>query len=76
MEVIENEKFVHLYFDFDTINSLDDMISVENWLCKVEEVFGYYTFGGYTNNEQVSEEYGLRYIEGCDHFVSMHVVCM
>ena len=74
MEVIENEKFVHLYFDFDTINSLDDMISVENWLCKVEEVFGYYTFGGYTNNEQVSEEYGLRYIEGCDHFVSMHVV--
>ena len=66
----------HLLISHDEVNKYDFskgfMEVIEN--CKVEEVFGYYTFGGYTNNEQVSEEYGLRYIEGCDHFVSMHVV--
>ena len=74
MEVIEGEEYVHLYFDFDTVKDADDIISIDEWLSKLYKVFGDYSYGGYTNDVGVSEEYGLRYIKGSDHYASIHVV--
>ena len=68
-----SEDFVHLYFDFDSIQSEDEFLDVLEWLEKVETVFGSYLIGGYCDNEEM-ESYGFRRYEEVEHYLSMHVV--
>jgi len=72
-EYLISEEYVHLYFDFDSIQNIDEFDSVLEWLEKVSEVFGPYSYGGYCNNEEMEEIGFRRYDEG-GHYLSMHVV--
>lgn len=74
IEFILTEKFVHLYFDFDSISSEDEFISVIDWLESLKEVFGPYTYGGYANDESMSKDYEFRYFPEGKHFLSMHAI--
>ena len=72
-EFLISEKYVHLYFDFDSISSEDEFLDVYNWLEKLEFVFGPFSYGGYCNNEEMAT-YGFRQFNEGGHFLSMHVV--
>ena len=73
-EFLISEEYVHLYFDFDSINSRDQLIDVLKWLKSLEPVFGKYSVGGYTDDESIAEEFQFRYFKEGNHFVSMHTV--
>ncbi len=73
-EFLISEEYVHLYFDFDSIKTTEELDDVINWLNSLKEVFGEYSFGGYTDNESIANNYGFRYYKEGNHFVSMHVV--
>ena len=73
-EVLASPTYVHLYFDFDEITTEEEFVDVLDWMDKVSTVFGQYSYGGYSNNEQLAKEVGLRYIANDKHFVSMHVI--
>lgn len=72
-EFLISEDYVHLYFDFDSIQSEDDFLDVWNWLNSLKPVFGKYSYGGYCNNEDM-EAYGFRRFDEGNHYLSMHVV--
>ena len=74
IEVITKPEYVHLYFDFDSIKTADEWLDVMDWLIALAPTFGKPSVGGYTNNKDVSESTGLKYIEGDKHFISVHVV--
>ena len=65
-EFLINVDYVHLYFDFDQIKTQDDLTDVFDWLYKLEEVFGEFTYDGYTNDQEIASDYELRYIENDD----------
>ena len=73
-EILISPQYVHLYFDFDKITSIDEYDSVIVWLNSLICVFGNYTIGGYTNNEELSTKTGLKLIPGTDHFCSIHAI--
>ena len=72
-EYLISEEFVHLYFDFDTIKSMDEFEDVCEWLAGLSEVFGEYSMGGYCDNDEMAEM-GFRKYEAGGHWLSMHVV--
>lgn len=74
IEYIKSVEYVHLYFDFDSISSMDELDDVIEWLDSLKNVFGSYSIGGYTNDLDVNHKYKLRlFIEG-EHYASIHVV--
>ena len=72
-EFLIGEDKVHLYFDFDSIKSEEEYLSVIDWLDKVKAVFGNYSIGGYCDNETM-ERYGFRLYEDGGHYLSIHVI--
>lgn len=68
-EFLISEEYVHLYFDFDSIKTTEELDDVINWLNSLKEVFGEYSFGGYTDNESIANNYGFRYYKEGNHFV-------
>ncbi len=72
-EFLISEEYVHLYFDFDSIRSEDEFLDVYEWLEKLKEVFGPFSYGGYCNNDEMEAMGFRRYDEG-GHYLSMHVV--
>lgn len=72
-EYLISEDMVHLYFDFDSISSEDEFLSVFNWLESLSSVFGKFSYGGYCNNDEM-QEIGFRRFDEGDHYLSMHVV--
>ena len=73
-EFIIAPDYVHPYFDFDSIQSEEQYLSVIDWLDSLTDVFGDYSIGGYTNNQEISDKYGYRFIDGDKHYLSLHVV--
>lgn len=73
-EFIKKPKFVHLYFDFDSIINENNYIEAIEWLDTLKTVFGNYTIGGYSNNEEFSNKYGYKHIADNKHFLSVHVI--
>ena len=73
IEYLISEEYVHLYFDFDEIQSTNELEEVLVWLADLTDTFGEFTYGGYTNNEKVAE-YGFRLYPEGNHFLSMHVI--
>ena len=74
IEFLISEESVHLYFDFDSLKSEDDFIDVYGWLESLIEIFGDFSYGGYTNNKEMADNYGFRFLENDNHFLSMHAV--
>ena len=72
-EFLISEEYVHLYFDFDSISNEDEFLDVFDWLEKLKDVFGPFSYGGYCNNEEMEAMGFRRYDEG-EHYLSMHVV--
>lgn len=76
-EFIENligEDYIHLYFVFDQISTKEHLFEVSNWLDSITKIFVEYSYGKYSNDESIANEYQLKLIEGEDHYVSMHVI--
>ena len=74
IEFIISEDYVHLYFDFDSISSMNELDDVIQWLDSLKPVFGEYSIGGYTDNVDVNHKYHFRLLPDGNHYVSMHVV--
>lgn len=74
IEYLISEDFVHLYFDFDSISTDDELSDVFDWLDSLKSVFGEYSFGGYTDNCQIANDFGFKLIPDGNHFVSMHAI--
>ena len=72
IEVLDKPEYVHLYFDFDSIETEDEYNTVIGFLDGLKDVFGEYTIGGYTNDEVFSELY--KYIPNAHHTLSLHVI--
>jgi len=73
IEVIRKPEYVHLYFDFDSIETMEEYNSVIHWLDSLKEPFGEYSIGGYTNdNELFGNLY--KYIKDAKHTLSLHAV--
>ena len=72
-EFIIGQKYVHLYFDFDSITSEEEFNEVYEWLEKLAEVFGPFSIGGYCSTDDM-EAYGFRLYPEGGHYLSMHVV--
>ena len=73
-EFLIKPEYVHLYYDFDSISSEEEYLDVLTWLDEVKGVFGDYSIGGYSNDQDFSNKYGFRYIDGDKHYLSIHVV--
>ena len=67
--------YVHLYFDFDGIHSKEEYDDVVvKWLLEsVSDVFGNYSVGGYTNNEEMAA-LGFKFMSNAKKHLSIHVV--
>ena len=52
-EFLISEKYVHLYFDFDSIKSENEFLDVYNWLESLSKVFGAFSYGGYCDNDEM-----------------------
>ena len=74
IEILDNPEYVHLYFDYDSIKTMDEFGDVIDWLGTLIPTFGKFSLGGYTNNKDMAEAFGLKYIEGEKHFISIHIV--
>ena len=99
IEVIKSPDYVHLYFDFDSLLTLEEkqrekdnknkaineiiitddeqlkrFDTVIQWLGSLKPVFGEYSLGGYTSNEDIKNKYHLRLYKEGNHFISVHVV--
>ena len=72
--VILNEDYIHLYFDFDQIKSIDELDSVFEWLADLTDVFGEHTYGGFTDDDEVADSYGFTLFPEGNYFVSIHVI--
>ena len=73
IEFLMKPDFVHLYFDFDSIHSKAEYDDVVKWLDGLCEVFGDYSIGGYTNNEEM-QSVGFKLIPDAHKYLSIHVV--
>ena len=73
-EFLISEDYVHLYFDFDSIKNEDEFIDVYGWLESLKEIFGDFSYGGYTDNQEIADNYGFRFYPEGKHFLSIHVV--
>lgn len=71
MDSVDN---VRLYFDFDKVADENEYLDVVRWLDSLVPVFGPYSLGGYTNNEDFAKKYGYKHYPDCKHFVSAHVI--
>lgn len=72
-EYIIKAEYVHLYFDFDSLETDDELREVLEWCDKLKTVFGEYAYGGYTTNVDIGEKYGLGLIEDAHHVISIHI---
>ena len=70
----EQPKYVHLFFDFDSITDNKQFDEVFEWLTNLEKIFGEFSYGGYSNDESFANNVGFRYLPNDKHFLSMHVV--
>ena len=74
IECLKKEKFVHLFFDFDKIESTKEYDEVKKWLDSLSTVFGPYSLGGYSNDENMAKHTKLVFIKNSAHLVSIHVI--
>lgn len=72
-EYIKNPEYVHLYFDFDSIETKEEYTQLIMWLDSLKDVFGKYSIGGYTNDK---ETFGFlyKYIPNTEKTLSLHVI--
>ena len=73
-EFLISEDYVHLYLDLDSIKNEEELNGVFDWLEEVKEIFGCYSYGGYTDNEELADNYGFRLYPQGNHYVSLHVI--
>lgn len=73
-EVLRKPDMVHLYFDVDELADDEQIEEAYNYFEDLGKTFGKFSIGGYTNNIDISDEWGLKYHDGDKHFVSFHVV--
>ena len=73
VEFLLKPQYVHLYIDVDEVNTVEEYLVFKLWLIKLSAVFGKYSIGGYTNDQQFVE-YGYRLWPESDKVLSLHVV--
>lgn len=73
IEFLTKPEYVHLYFDFDNISNREEFENVLEWLNDISEVFGDFSWGGYTNSKDLSDWF-FKYLPEAKHFLSIHVV--
>ena len=74
VEFLIEPKYVHLYFDIDDITNVEDYEEFKQWLDSLVPIFGNYSIGGYSSNEEFAEQYGFRYYDETDKILSAHIV--
>ena len=73
-KITKNTPFIHPYFDIDHLENQNEFREFISYCNQAKSVLGDYSIGGYTNNEEISIDLGLKYIEGANKTISFHVV--
>lgn len=75
-EVIDNAKYIRLYFDIDHLGSLNEYNDfIANFLNPLASKFNSkFALGGYSNNKEIAAATGLRYQEKANKTISVHIV--
>ena len=73
-EVLKDRKNIRLYFDVDEIQDESQYKELTDWFESLTDVFGPYSIGGYTNDQDFADAHGFRFIEGDSHFLSAHII--
>ena len=77
-EILKDQQYRRLYFDFDDIKSRAELTEVAFWINGLATVFGRYCEAGYTTIEDLKSLPNMAYIEDTKgfkyHSISMHVV--
>jgi hypothetical protein len=79
-EFIVKPDFVRPYFDYDDLKSIEEFNECKKQLDEWSKVFGPYSYGGYSYDEEVADEIDVTFIEKLkltgpkQHFISLHLV--
>ena len=74
-EVITAETpYIRPYIDCDHLDSIDSYNEFVSYCDRIKQFLGEYSIGGYTSNEDVSDATGLKYINGAEKFISIHII--
>lgn len=71
--ILSEYDFIHLFFDIDHIDNREELDEAIEYLNGLSIELGYYSLGGYTNNEQLAEELHIPFCDSTK-FVSLHAV--
>lgn len=74
IEIIKKPEYIRPYFDFDSIETVEEYNKLHEWLNNLKNTLGEYSIGGYTGDEEISKITHLKYIPNAHHKVSLHVV--
>ena len=73
-KITKNTPYIHPYFDIDDLKTVEEFYDFIEYCDKAKTILGDYSVGGYTNNESISDEIGLKYNEEAEKTISFHVV--
>ena len=74
IEFIKKPEYVHLYFDFDDFENESELNDGLKWCDGLKQVFGEYSYGGYTTIDTIADNHGIALIEDGHHTISIHVI--
>ena len=64
-------KYVHLFFDVDNIQTREQYNELIEWFDSIKPIFGEYVIGGYTSDNKMFPEY--KKLNNVDKVISIHV---
>ena len=64
-------KYVHLFFDVDNIQTREQYNELIEWFDSIKPIFGDYVIGGYTSDNKMFQEY--KKLNNVDKVISIHV---
>ena len=55
-ELLKDQEYRRLYFDFDDMKTKEELDEVVNWLNELSETFGRVCYAGYTTDESICND--------------------
>lgn len=67
-------EYIRIYIDCDHISNINEYNQFINYCNSIKNTLGDYSIGGYTNDIDISNQIGLKYIKNADKIISIHIV--
>ena len=67
-------EYIRIYIDCDHISNINEYNQFISYCNSIKNTLGEYSIGGYTNDIDISNQIGLKYIKNADKIISIHIV--